>query len=72
MNINFMAYGSTGSGKTTVIEGNKKEPGIVMMYVSNLFEVLQLKRQQLNSDPNSKVHSYSYELEAQFVEIIDE
>jgi hypothetical protein len=44
MNVNYMAYGSTGSGKTTVIEGNKKEFGLIMMYTTTLFTLLNQKR----------------------------
>jgi len=44
----FFGFGSTGAGKTQVIEGNRKEPGLVMLFGDSLFNVLENKKYHTN------------------------
>lgn len=37
-------YGSTGSGKTHCMEGNKSDPGLISLLADNLFNILEDKR----------------------------
>lgn len=52
LNISCFALGSTGSGKTLSMEGNMKEPGMMILFVASILELLNNKRVHANSDGN--------------------
>lgn len=71
INVNVFAYGSTGAGKSTTIEGNKKDKGVIMLYANTLFALLANKQVRSQMD-DSLIADYKYEVRMQYVEILDE
>lgn len=70
--VSLFAFGSSGSGKSQTVEGNKKEPGLILLFSDSLFNLLENKKFHTNSGRNSQTQSFSYGVRIRYVEIIDE
>lgn len=70
--VSVLAFGTTGSGKTQVIEGNKKEPGLILLFADSLFNLLENKKYHTNSARNSQAQNFSFGVRVRYVEIVDE
>lgn len=69
-NINFLANGSSGSGKSYLLEGNRQDPGLILLVAEYAFTVLNKKRESLMSSGRAK--NYSYSLRIKFIEAVNE
>jgi len=65
INLGFMSFGATGSGKAQTLEGIKNDPGIIQLFIEDLFKAIQEKSE------NSTEH-YKCSVNLQFVEILNE
>jgi len=70
--VSIFAFGSSGTGKTQTVEGNKKEPGLILLYSDSLFNLLENKKYHTNIAKNSQTQNFSYGIRIRYVEIIDE
>ena len=48
VNVSVFMFGSTGSGKSHCMEGNKSDPGLISLLADNLFNILEEKRYKQN------------------------
>lgn len=69
-NICFLANGSTGSGKSYLLEGNRQDPGLILLVGDYAFTILNKKRTDLLNSGRAK--SYSYSLRIKYVEVVNE
>lgn len=73
VNVSVLMYGSTGSGKTHCMEGNKSDPGVVSLLADNLFNILEDKRYRQNAaNTDANAMSYTFSVKIRFIEIVDE
>lgn len=71
--VSLFAFGSSGTGKTQTIEGNKKEPGLILLFSDSLFNLLENKKyHHTNIAKNTQTQNFSYGVRIRYVEIIDE
>jgi kinesin family protein 3/17 len=68
--VSIFGFGSAGTGKTQTIEGNKKEPGLILLFSDSLFNLLENKKYHTNIGKNAQ--NFSYGIRIRYVEIIDE
>lgn len=69
-NISFLANGSTGSGKSYLLEGNRQDPGLILLLGDYSFTILNKKRDDLLN--SGRARSYKYSLRIKYVEIVNE
>lgn len=62
LNTTIFAYGSTGSGKTYTIQGNKENPGIVSHIVSDLYSLKDEQPEKLITYKFSYIEVYNENL----------
>lgn len=68
-NVSVFAFGCSGCGKTQTIEGNRREPGLILLFADSVFNVLDNKKYQNNQ---KNAGTFSYSVRARYVEILDE
>lgn len=69
-NISFLVNGSTGSGKSYLLEGNRQDPGLILLIGDYAFTVLNKKRSDTMS--TGRARSYQYSLRMKYVEVVNE
>mgnify|MGYP000104790623 CR=1 FL=1 len=70
MNVSILAVGSSGSGKSYLLEGSRQDPGMILLVADYAFTVLDKKKSDyLNS---GRARSYRYSLRIKCVEIVNE
>jgi hypothetical protein len=69
-NVSFMAHGTTGSGKSYLMEGNRQDPGLILLVGDVAFTLLNKKQADIVS--SGKAKSFSYSLRMKYVEIVNE
>jgi len=71
-NLSLFSFGSSGSGKTSVIEGNNKDPGLIFLLSDSLFNLLEHKKYYTNVGDNTQIQNFYFGVRIRYVEIIDE
>ena len=66
--MSVFMFGSTGSGKTHCMEGNKTDPGLVNLMADNLFNILEDKRFRTGGGSGN----FQFQIKIRYIEIIDE
>jgi hypothetical protein len=69
-NISFLTLGTTGAGKTYLLQGDRNSPGIILLTADLIFAFLQKKKATEQSSGKSK--SYDYSVRIKYCEIINE
>lgn len=69
--LSVFAFGASDAGKTQTIEGNAREPGLILMFADSLFNVMENKKYHNNS-AQSQIEKFSYNIRIRYVEILDE
>ena len=69
--LSVFGFGGSDSGKTQTIEGNAREPGLILMFADSLFNVMESKKYHNNS-AQSQIEKFSYNIRIRYVEILDE
>lgn len=69
--LSIFAFGASDTGKTQTIEGNLKEPGLILMFADALFNVMENKKYHTNNAQN-QIDNFSYNIRIRYVEILDE
>ena len=69
-NVNFLAVGTTGSGKSYLMEGSRAEPGLILYVGETLFNHMEKKRSDATS--SRRISTFNYTVRIKFVEVIDE
>jgi len=75
--VNFAVFGmgSTNSGKTSTIEGEFSQPGLVTLMSDAIFNMMEDKRAQANNvgrPGGMGGDAFSYSIKIRYIEIIDE
>ena len=68
----FFFFGTTGSGKSSSIEGTRKEPGLVMLMADSIFHMLEAKKYQSNQSRQGGITNFAYAIRMRLIEVIDE
>ena len=69
-NVSFIASGTTGSGKSYLLEGNRTEPGLILYSGETLFNHMEKKRSDASG--SRRISGFNYTVRIKYVEIIDE
>jgi len=69
--VSVFGFGASGAGKTQTIEGNKKEPGVILMFADALFNSMENKKYHTNNAQN-QISNFSYVVRIRYIEIVDE
>ena len=69
--IAIFSFGGSGCGKSQTIEGNKKEPGIILQFSDTIFNLMDSKKFSSSSNKN-QLQSFNYGIKVRYLEIIDE
>ena len=69
--LSVFAFGASEAGKTQTIEGNAKEPGLILMFSDALFNVMENKKYHTNN-AQGQIDNFSYNIRVRYVEILDE
>ena len=69
-NVCFTANGSSGSGKSYLLEGSRQDPGLILLVGDYAFTVLNKKRNDYVS--SGRARNYSYSIRMKYVEIVNE
>ncbi|KRX05294.1 P-loop containing nucleoside triphosphate hydrolase [Pseudocohnilembus persalinus] len=70
--VSIFSFGSSGSGKSQTIEGNRKEAGLINLCADSLFTILEDKKHHTNQARTGNMQNYNFAVRCRFVEIIDE
>jgi len=69
--LSVFSFGAAEAGKTQTIEGNTKEPGLILMFGDSLFNVMENKKHHTNN-AQGQINSFSYNVRVRYVEVVDE
>lgn len=69
-NVSFMAHGTTGSGKSYLMEGNRQDPGLILLVGDVGFTLLNKKQADIVS--SGKAKSFSYSMRMKYIEVVNE
>lgn len=69
-NVSFLANGTTGSGKSYLMEGDRKDPGLILLTGDLIFSFLEKKK--IDQESSGRVKSYNYSVRIRYCEIINE
>lgn len=73
VNVAFLAFGTTGSGKTYSVEGDASDPGLINYFTQALYQALEEKKYTLNQNRAlNQIQGFSYSLKMRYIEIVDE
>ena len=70
INISTLAVGSSGSGKSYLMEGNRQDPGLILLVGDYAFTVLDKKKSDYLS--SGRARNYSYSIRVKYIEIVNE
>jgi hypothetical protein len=70
LNVNFLACGTTGYGKSYLLEGNWAEPGLILYVGETLYNHMEKKRSDGSS--SRRISNFNYTVRIKYVELIDE
>ncbi|CAG9311298.1 unnamed protein product [Blepharisma stoltei] len=73
VNVAFLAFGTSGSGKTYSIEGDASDPGLINYFSQALYQALDDKKYTLNQNRSvNQIQGFSYSVKMRYIEIVDE